>query len=63
MTTMTRQHYETIAGKLRQMKEKYGIEINYKILCIEFADMLQETNPRFNRDRFLTACDILKEGE
>lgn len=51
---MTRQDFQRIADTLRTSGE--GPE-TIRRLADRFADTLAETNPRFDRERFLDACD------
>lgn len=49
---MTKKDFELIAGVLADVHKKGN-----KICVVELlADALAETNPRFDRGRFLTAC-------
>lgn len=60
---MTRKDYEVIAKAIAEQVERNGGEVNDTLLsltslagtlCREFA----KENPRFDRDRFLTACKV-----
>ena len=48
---MTRKDFELIAAVIRQ-----GTAWERSGLAIRFADALEESNPRFDRDAFLKAC-------
>ena len=56
---MTRKDYQLIAdvfanfGKMIELEETIGAD-----LARNLADALQADNPRFDRDRFLTACGV-----
>lgn len=58
---MTKKHYEAIAKILDTMREKCEA-VQLKGLaqhtCEDFANYLQEENPRFDRARFLQACGL-----
>jgi hypothetical protein len=47
---MTRKYYKMLARLIRER------EINYVGLPTALADILEEDNPRFNRELFLKAC-------
>lgn len=48
---MEKRHFEFIARVLRESESQ-----SYTELCELFADALAGTNPQFDRDRFLNAC-------
>ncbi len=50
--TMTRQHFQFIANVIR---EKLSHNDQH-LIASAFADRLGNTNPRFDRDKFMTAC-------
>ena len=56
---MTRKDYQLIAdvfanfGQMIELEETIGAD-----LARNLADALQADNPRFDRDRFLTACGV-----
>ena len=52
---MTRKDFEKIAAIIRETKTAAN---NYRhaMLAVEFASALAETNPRFDRARFIMAC-------
>ena len=56
---MTKRDYETVAAVLKQIQEDAPIQ---KITVLrevaeEVADAFYDQNPRFDRDRFLKACE------
>lgn len=61
---MTRKDYELIAAELRVASEEAYQEIRnfheardaVRHVALRLADALTTTNPRFDRQRFLTAC-------
>jgi hypothetical protein len=59
---MTRKDFELIADVLRDCREAYldsGADPHSIDTVAEcFAIRLPATNPRFNRERFLTACGL-----
>jgi len=59
---MTRKDYvmiaRTIKGNQRQFKEGEEGQTLLWILAHQFASELQADNPRFDRDKFLTACGV-----
>jgi len=63
ITPMQHRHFATIAVIIKDMCELYvGPERNTCFFPAEiarhFADRLAETNPRFDRERFLEACGL-----
>jgi hypothetical protein len=53
---MTRKDYELIADTIGGMI--YLSETDRATIAHDFADQLEGTNPRFNREMFLTACGV-----
>lgn len=53
-------HFATIAGIIRQMDKVHNGEHGFidirEDVAEEFAAALARTNPRFDRERFLSAC-------
>lgn len=49
---MQHRHFATIATILREIPD----DMFSRAIANHFADRLAETNPRFNRQRFLSAC-------
>ena len=70
--SMSKKDYELIATELRNQHELFDYNsgnINgnqdgtptmsvYESSCKLWAQTLQAVNPRFNRDKFLTACGV-----
>lgn len=54
---MTRKDYELIARVLRNSGEMID-EMALEALAENFADELADTNPRFDRDRFISASGV-----
>jgi hypothetical protein len=54
--TMQHRHYATIADIIRRMDD--GGVWDHCTIAEHFADWLADTNPRFDRARFLTACGL-----
>ena len=56
---MTRKDYELIAGNIKAISNWEDITQETALLiALMFAEDLQGTNPRFNRETFLTACGV-----
>jgi hypothetical protein len=55
-STMTHQHFRTIAAILRT--QMTIAPITTQPVVMHFADALRSTNPRFDRARFLAACGV-----
>ena len=53
---MTRQHFQFIADVLKAQLEFAEIRPYVLALAEEFADRVEDTNPNFDRDRFIKAC-------
>lgn len=53
---MTRKDYELIAGVIATAW--HGSADTRADLSNRFADELESTNPRFDRDKFLEACGV-----
>ncbi len=63
---MTRKHFEAIAKVFKDRKYTIGgpsAEHLRRCLVGDMADYLATTNDQFNRQRFLTACDVNAEDE
>ena len=63
MTTLTRQHFETIADVMHRARTAVmrtgdtHVLAQYDVFFIPMvADELAHTNPKFNRDRFIQAA-------
>lgn len=48
---------EALADSLRAGGDNYDEDSN-EYIATRFADVLGQTNPRFNRERFLRACGV-----
>jgi hypothetical protein len=60
---MTRKDFELIAGILSNSAQSHALnpftgECLFGELVRDFADALQATNPRFDRARFIKACEV-----
>lgn len=55
LAPMQHRHFATIATIIREMSGGFSEEEREDI-AVAFADRLRETNPNFDRDRFLRAC-------
>lgn len=60
---MTKKHFEAIAALLANanlavVDERGGADIVMRDLCDSMADYFDSENPRFDRDKFLTACGL-----
>jgi hypothetical protein len=56
---MTKKDYELIAGNIKAISKWQDIKPATALLIASmFAEDLETTNPRFNRDLFLTACGV-----
>lgn len=59
---MTKKHYEAIAKIFAHHSTEYASCEAYKVItCKLLADYFAQDNPKFNRDRFLTACGVIEE--
>lgn len=54
---MTRKHFEEIAALLKTLGST-KIPMTHEDFCKSLASYFQNTNPRFKRERFLSACGI-----
>jgi hypothetical protein len=64
---MTRKHFKLIAETIRLLPsfetcqadgKLYSTDVvSFNALCHRFAEALATTNPRFNKDRFIAACN------
>ena len=54
---MSRKDFELIA---RTIRFAHMDAASRRLIAIEFADTLRATNARFNRDRFLRACEVVE---
>lgn len=55
---MTRKDFELIAKVLKQSENEIIDDLALEGLAETFADYLIETNPAFDRARFLKACGV-----
>ena len=59
---MTRKDYELIAETINRLRVDFDNggddTISLSLVADELADALEGTNPRFNREMFLTACGV-----
>jgi len=60
---MTRKDYELIAGVISSMYKDFDCSpaedtVSLSAIADGLADALKNTNPRFDRDIFLTACGV-----
>lgn len=57
--TMTRQHFALIAETIAGLEDSHVIgEREREFIAARFASQLSNTNPNFNRARFLRACGV-----
>ena len=54
---MTRKDYVVVAQILSSYKDLIGDEFTYHDLVDDFAAMFAEDNPRFDFNRFISACN------
>lgn len=57
---MTRKDFNLIAQTIKMLpsSDHKGIDtVRFDALCSQFADALSSTNPRFDRERFIAACN------
>lgn len=50
-------HFQEIADALKARRNRLR-PMDYRLVAEAFADILAETNGRFNRDQFLAACGL-----
>jgi len=53
---MTRKHFESLARVIGDSWDTFKSPTAHARHAASVADMLAETNPRFDRSRFITAC-------
>jgi len=59
---MTRKDYILIAAALKASRMQLPTDaqiVQHRFSCTLMADTLSRDNPRFERERFLTACGVL----
>jgi hypothetical protein len=54
---MSRKDFELVASIIRQLHRENGDNIPYDRLVKDFADSFAGTNPRFDEERFVAACE------
>jgi hypothetical protein len=60
---MTRKDYELIAAIIAAMPRfAASLRTQHESTARQFADKLASDNPRFDRERFLTACGVQGNG-
>jgi hypothetical protein len=59
---MTKTHFEAIAASFKARMTNPTVPSDARVALIALAnsqaDLFQEWNPRFDRDKFLTACGM-----
>jgi hypothetical protein len=60
---MTRKDFQLIADVISSIYKDFDCSpsedtVSLSVIAEELATKLQDTNPRFNRDLFLTACGV-----
>lgn len=59
----TKKHFEAIANTMGDARPKevapgiLRLRLQWDLDCVKLADMLEHSNPRFNRSRFMKACN------
>ena len=54
---MSRKHYTAIAGRMSELMWKEGTDPKtFMAAVVTIADVCEEDNPRFDRQKFYTAC-------
>lgn len=58
---MTKKDYERIARAIAGTSHPYGRDGEYVLylLARRLADTLEDDNPRFDRQKFLKACNVI----
>ena len=67
----TKKHFEKIAEIIKKIPVKLEIECEdipiaektRNLIANDLADWFQSENPKFNRERFLKACDLINIEE
>jgi len=54
---MTKTHFQRIAGAMREMKPLFEGHIKFHAAVETMANTLRETNPMFDWDKFVEACE------
>lgn len=55
---MTKKHFEAIATILFEVHDDYPHDGAVDAMASRLADYFKAENPRFDRDKFLTACGL-----
>lgn len=57
---MSRKHFVALAETLREHRPSEGVDalIRWERLCRDIALVCKRDNPRFQTERFLTACGV-----
>lgn len=53
--SLEHRHFSFIAATIAEMDDAFGFRAN---VAVHFADACRSTNARFNRVRFLKACNV-----
>ena len=67
---LTRKYFYSIAGIIKGIPAKMELEYDdipvceqsLKLIANDLADYFAEDNPQFNRERFITACDLIQNS-
>lgn len=61
---MTKKHFRALATAMHELKGNKATEerpvceyAQWQLTCIKIADVCASQNPRFDRDKFITACE------
>ena len=54
---MTKQHFQIIAGAMYLCRPQSGDPAEWRNTCERLADMCERENPRFDRGKFMRACE------
>ena len=55
---MSKKHFIKIATLLRVSKEAFDADYAITLIAENLAEIFAEENPRFDRTRFLEACNV-----
>ena len=58
--SLTKKDYELIAGVLKLADAECWTD-HIELIAEEMADSLEQDNPKFDRNKFLTACGIVEK--
>ena len=56
--TFSREHFNLIAEIIKMSEEDGGNNETREGIARRFADRLERENPRFDRSKFLSACNV-----